>query len=360
MELSELVREIESAHDPAAQARIERSRSTVMRGIAQPRPRRSRRRWVWGGTAAGTVTAGAIAATVIIAGTVSPLAAPPASAAAVAVLNDAAGAAMTSPDPVLAPGQYLRMRETYDLITLWDADLDPSDPVFGFSAAALDQSEGAVFQRSIRDLYVPSDRAGDWIIDDRQVNEVRDVFGDPATLPAFEAMVAEVGDRDADPGGLVALPGGIAKEGESWEPFRDEYATMPRDPEKLLEWFRERLAAYGDDDWIIFQNIGHFLSTDVMPAELRAATLHTVALLSGVEVARTDGSVTTLRMESHLDEGSEFGDLLVSEIDINTESGHIVGGREVYPHRPTDLLPAELPWVSWTVDFEIVDEAPQP
>lgn len=357
MELSELVREIEGAHDPAAQARIERSRSTVMRGIAQPLPRRSRRRWIWGGTAAGTVTAGVIAATVIIAGTVSPLAAPPASAAAVAVLNDAAGAAMTSPDPVLAPGQYLRVRETYDLITLWDADLDSGYP---YGSQPLDESEGAVHQRSIRDLYIPSDRDGDWILDDRQVNEVVDVYGDPRALADHEAMIAEFGGESSpqDPAGLVALPGGAAKEGETWNNFSDDYDEMPRDPEKLLQWYRDALASTSEDDWVVFANIGRSLGTDVMPADLRGASLQALALLTSVDVARTEGTVTTLKMD--LPQESDFGDLYVTELDIDTSTGRIVGGREVYPHRSTDLIPDGVPWVSWTVAYEIVDEAPQP
>lgn len=356
MELSELAREIENAPDPTANARIERSRATVMQGISLPRRRRSRRRWVWGGTAAGTLTAGAIAATVVIAGTVSPLAAPPASAAAV-VLNAAADAVIEESDPVLAPGQYLQMRETYDLITLWDGDLDSPYP---YGSQPLSESEGAVHQRMIRDLYLPSDRADDWILDDRHVNQVVDVYGDPAALAEHEATVAQMPEgSDTDPGGLKALPQGTSPGGESWGTFSLSYDSMPRDPAELLQWYRDQLATTSDQDWVVFGNVGQFLGTDAMPADLRAASLQALSLLDSVEVARSEGSVTTLKMESP-NEVEGLGDILVSELDIDTETGRIVGGRDVYPHRPTDLIPDGVPWVSWTVEVEVVDSAPQP
>lgn len=366
MELSELVREIESSPDPTAPARIERSRAAVLASIATPTTRRLRTRWVWGGTAAaGTVTAGAIIATVVIAGTVSPLAAEPASAAAVAVLNQAASLVVSEAEPVVGPGQYLRVRETYEVVSLWDADTDLSDPIAGFNTSTLTASEGAVLAQGVRDLYVPSDRSDDWILDDRYANEVLDVFGDPAALPAYERLIAAFPERDADPGGIESLPAGLqtwdpdtAEDDQYWDPFRDDYADMPRDPQQLLNWYREHLSS--SDDWYMFQAIGRYLSTDVMPADLRAASLRALGLLSGVDVAGANGAVTTLQMPVPLSDGNEFGDLLISELDIDTSTGRIVGSRETYPHRSTEILPAGLPWVSWKIDVTVVDEAPQP
>ena len=110
MELSQLVREIESAQDPSAPARIERSRAAMLRSITSAPKARARSRWIWGGTTlAGTLTASAVVASVVIAGTVSPLTAEPASAAAIAVLSEAASLVITGVDPVVAPGQYLRI-----------------------------------------------------------------------------------------------------------------------------------------------------------------------------------------------------------------------------------------------------------
>lgn len=368
MELLELVREIESAPDNAAPARIERSRSRLMSAIADSGKRRTRTQWVWGGTAAaGTLTAAAIATTVVIAGAVAPVVSQPASAAAVAVLSEAAQLVITGVDPVVGPGQYMNVRETYELISLWDADTDPSDPVSGFNMAALPTSEGAIHTRGIRDLYVPSDRSADWILDDRFANEVLDVYGDPDALPAYERLVEAYPERDADPGGIESLPAGLqtwmddtTDDDAYWDPFREYYDEMPRDPQQLLGWYRQHLTTSSDDSYV-FQSIGRYLGTDLMPADLRAASLRVLGLLSGVDVARTAGPITTLEMPTRIGDGGEgeFGDLLVSELDIDTTTGRITGVRETYPHRSTDMLPAGIAWAAWEIQVTVVDEAPE-
>ncbi|MFK3676639.1 hypothetical protein ACI2IP_02845 [Microbacterium sp. NPDC090218] len=370
MDVSELVREIESAPDGSAPERIRRSRATLVSAIADQRKSRLRRRWVWGGSAAvGTVSAAAVVATIVVAGAVAPIAPEPASAAAIAVLNEAADVVIDSVDPVLAPGQYLRIRETYDLVSLWDADADPAlsdSDIAGFNTSELPTSEGAMHTRGIRDLYVPGDRSDDWILDDRFVNEVVDVFGDPAALPAYERMVKAYPERDADPGGIERLPGGlqtwdpdIPGDDAYYDPFREFYDEMPRDPARLLGWYKEHLST-SDEDSYLFSAIGRYLSTDLMPADLRGASLRVLGLLGGVEVERTEGEVTTLALRTDLGEGSGFGDQVLSEIDIDTSTGRIVGIRESYPHRSTTLLPAGLPWASWVIEVSVVDEAPQP
>lgn len=367
MELFELVREMDNAPDASAPARIARSRERLVSAIADTRKRRTRSRWVWGGTAAaGGLSVATIATTVIIAGTVAPVVAQPASAAAVAVLSEAAELVLTGVDPVVGPGQYLKIRETYELVSLWDADAGSSDPVAGFNMAALPSSEGAIHARGIRDLYVPSDRSGDWILDDRFTNEVLDVWGDPDALDAYERLIAFMPERDADPGGIEALPDGMQKgmsdttdDDRYYDPLRDFYDEMPRDPHQLLTWYREHLET-SSEDWYIFQAIGRYVSADVMPADLRAASLRVLGLLGGVDVAGTNGSVATLALPADLGEDGEFGDLLVSELDIDTTTGRIVGRRESYPHRSTELMPAGVPWASTTIEVTVVDEAPEP
>lgn len=368
MELFELVRDIDNGPDASAPARIARSRESLVGAIADTGKRRKRTRWVWGGTAAaGGLSVATIATTVIIAGTVAPVVAQPASAAAVAVLSEAAEIVLTGVDPEVGPGQYLKVRETYELVSLWDADASSSEPVAGFNMAALPSSEGAIHARGIRDLYVPSDRSGDWVLDDRFTNEVLDVWGDPDALDAYERLVAFMPERDGDPGGIVALPGGMqtgmpdtTEDDRYYDPLRDFYDEMPRDPQQLLAWYREQLAETSSEDWYMFQAIGRYVSADVMPADLRAASLRVLGLLGGVDVAGTNGSVTTLALPADLGEDGEFGDLLVSELDIDTSTGRIVARRETYPHRSTDLMPAGVPWASTTIEVTVVDEAPEP
>jgi RNA polymerase sigma-70 factor (ECF subfamily) len=345
--------------------------------------RRVRARWVWGGTAAvGGLSAATVVASVIIAGVAAPVVVQPASAAAVEVLNDAAEVVIEGADPVVGPGQYLRVRETYELVSLWDADT-------GFNTATLPTSEGAVQVRGVRDLYVPSDRTEDWILDDRATNEVLEVWGDPRTRAAYDQMAEMTSappGTDADPAGIRVLPQGAdgtaahgstpqvtpspgAVDSEVSAPQADEvgyydrlrpfYDEMPRDPQKLLSWYRENLHT-SSDDWYLFQSIGQGLRTNLMPRDLRAASLRVLGLLSDVDVAATNGTITTLALPAELGIGGDFGDLLVSELDIDITTGQIVGIRETYPHRSTSLMPAGVPAMSRQVEITVVDEAPAP
>lgn len=368
MDVLELVREIESAPDDTAAARIAASRRMLVAEMAERPKSRVRRGWIWGG-ALGTASAAAVVTTLVIVGTVAPVVSESASAAAVAVLNDAADLVVDGTDPVVGPGQYLKVRETYQLVSLWDADADPAtsdEYVAGFNTSTFENSEGAIRAQGVRDLYVPSDRSGDWILDDRVVNEVLDVYGDQGALPAYQRMVAQYPERDADPGGIEALPGGL----QLWDPdmtdddrfydwFHDQYAEMPRDPAQLLTWYRQHLST-SDDDSYLFSVIGRFVSSDLMPADLRAASLRALAMLSGVDVAGTNGTVTTLELRTALGEGSDLGDQLVQQADIDTSTGRITGYRESYPDRSTSVLPADVPWATWSIEVSVVDEAPQP
>ncbi len=368
MDVLELVREIESTPDDASAARIAASRRTLVAAMGGRPKSRMRRTWVWGG-ALGTVSAAAVVTTIVIANTVAPVVPESASAAAVAVLKDAAGNVMEGYDPVVAPGQYLRIRETYELISLWDADADPATSdefVAGFNTSSFDNSEGAIRAQGIRDLYVPSDRAGDWILDDRFANEVLDVYGDPVALSAYQRMVERYPERDADPGGMEALPGGLQSgdpettdDDEFYAWFHEQYDEMPRDPAQLLSWYRQHLSTSGEDSYI-FSTIGRVLSSDLMPADLRAASLQVLSLLGGVDVAETRGDVTTLELRTVIGPGSDLGDELVQQTDIDTTTGRIIGYRELYPHRSTSVLPAGIPWATWTIEVTVVDEAPEP
>lgn len=383
MGLFEMVREIENVQDPATPARIERSRAQLLTKASTEPKRRVRRRWIWGGTAAvGGLSTATVVASVIIAGLAVPVVVQPASAAAVEVLNNAAQVVIDGADPVVGPGQYLRVRETYELVSLWDADT-------GFNTATLPTSEGAVQARGVRDLYVPSDRTEDWILDDRATNEILEVWGDPRTQAAYDQM-AEMSaippGTDADPAGIRVLPQGAdgsaayentpqvtpppgAVDSEHselpvgevgyYDRLRPFYEEMPRDPQQLLSWYRKNLGT-SSDDWHVFQSIGQGLRTNLMPRDLRAASLQVLGLLSNVDVAATNGTITTLSLSAKPGTGGQLGDLLVSELDIDTSTGQIVGIREIHPHRSTSLVPAGVPWVSWRIDVTVVDRAPAP
>ena len=82
---------------------------------------------------------------------------------------------------------------------------------------------------------------------------------------------------------------------------------MPRDPQQLLDWYRAQLQT--SDDWDLFQSIGQGLQTNLMPRDLRAASLRALSLLSNVDVTATGGAITTLALSASLGLGGEFGNL---------------------------------------------------
>lgn len=354
MDPFQLMREVDAKPDPTSPARIARSRARVLNGLSAAPKRRRRARWVWGGTAAlGGLSTAAIAATVIIVGVASPVVVQPASAAAVEVLAETADLIITGVDPVVGQGQYLKIRETSKRVALWDADA-------GFNTATLPNSQGAVYEQGVRELYVPSDRTQDWIIDDRARNEALEVWGDPRTRAAYaelSKMSALSPGTDADPAGIVAARNGV-RGGAYYDRFRPFYDAMPRDPHQLLAWYRQNLNT--TDDWDVFQNIGQGLRANLMPDDLRAASLRVLGLLNNVEVTATNGQITTLAMQSSLGWGGQFGNLLLSELDIDTSTGQITGIRESYPNRSTNLVPAGTPWASWQIEITVVNEAPAP
>ncbi len=146
--------------------------------------------------------------------------------------------------------------------------------------------------------------------------------------------------------------------GAYYDRFRPFYDAMPRDPHQLLAWYRQNLNT--TDDWDVFQNIGQGLRANLMPDDLRAASLRVLGLLNNVEVTATNGQITTLAMQSSLGWGGQFGNLLLSELDIDTSTGQITGIRESYPNRSTNLVPAGTPWASWQIEITVVNEAPAP
>lgn len=88
------------------------------------------------------------------------------------------------------------------------------------------------------------------------------------------------------------------------------------------------------------ESIGQGLRTNLKPWDLRAESLQVLGLLSDVDEAATNRSITTLALLAQLGDGGKFGELPVSELDIDTSTGQIAGVRLTYPQRSTSLMPA--------------------
>lgn len=194
-----------------------------------------------------------------------------ASAEAAEVLHNAAAATIQASDPVLQPGQYLKI-ETRELTG---------------SSIVSDGVQLSWQETTGGQLYIPADVTGEWI------------WNREARLPtdsAPEAVQEAARLRPTlDPDYQAAMVGVFRAEGGAFSgpeytilgaPLTDT-SELPRDPRKLLDLIYERTKDRKDPDIKAFEAIMEALRTGVIPADLRAAFYQAAALIPGVDV--TDG-----------------------------------------------------------------------
>lgn len=356
MDILERVRDITLDDTPVSETQIDAARQAVLREIAKEgrSPARGHRRWI-----GATAIVGGAAAAVIAINVLSPAHVDPAAAA---VLEDAAKVTINAIDTTLAPGQYLRIQTDSD--TLWTWDVEMGDEAWErFNNSNRADAEAGLVVRDTRVLYVPADRSADWIWDWSANDEPVETYGQRTAeaVTDWETQAAESGstywpDIQVLPGGEVPAAEGDPKQ-YPLDSYRDFYADMPRDPQALLDWFR---AHSGDpdvtDQWVV-SAIADTLSANLMPADLRAATLRALALVPGIRVADVHGVHTTLEHTSC--------DWLWSRttlITIDTTLGMItaVSQNETHTIAGGDSIPADVPGSRTTVTTTLVDDAPHP
>lgn len=350
MDVLEHVREINTDDAPVNENQINGARQALLRQIAREEraPSRSRRRW-----AGASLLVGGVAVTAIA---VSVLAPPRIDPAAAAVLEEAADVTINAIDTRLAPGQYLRIQTEDATLWKWDADMGEREMRFNNGDRA--DAEAGLVVSDTRVLYVPADRSEDWIWDWRAEQQIVDTFGDSDSEAISDWTTAnETSDSGYWPD-LQRLPGGetLAAEGDDHEylldSYRRSYDEMPRDPQQLLEWFRNS----GDDQWVV-NAIAGVLSANLMPADLRAATLRALALVPGIQVESVSGIFTTLVYRS-----GDWSASRTTTIVIDTEAGMITSVAETFIDnwRDSGPVPATVPDTKTTVTTTVVDSAPQP
>lgn len=353
MDVLELVREINTNDVPVSEEQINIARQALLLRIVRDERAvsRSRRRWTGASVAIGGVAIAVIAVSVLAPTRVDP--------AAAAVLEGAADVTINAVDTQLAPGQYLRIQT--DDATLWKWDADIGDPESRFNNAYRGDAEAGLLVSETRVLYVPADRSGDWIWD---------WSGDERVIETFGTRSAEAVDdwteviTSSDSGywpDIQRLPGGetLAADGDNHEYLLDSnrrsYDEMPRDPQQLLDWFRARS---GDpavaDEWVVGA-ITDVLSANLMPADLRAATLRALALVPGIQVQSTEGASTTLVYRSH-----DWGWSRTTTIVVDTAEGMITSVAQTFSGADHGVLPETVPDSTTTVTTTVVDRAPQP
>ncbi|MBT2530725.1 CU044_5270 family protein [Arthrobacter sp. ISL-48] len=298
-------------------------------------PMRIRRRIVMGSAAAAFLVGVIVAADVIMPDR------PGATAEAAEFLNDAAAATIRTSDPVVGPGQYLKIETT---------------AVYGASTDAADGSHASWLEKTGSQVYIPADRDGEWFW-----NREDSV---PFQFSSEAAKAAEAEIRKARPEGRSPYEDQRALKGAFYgnEPTviigtpLSEAGSLPRDPRALLDLIFERTKGAGKSpEMEAFVTIADGLRTGVVPADLRAALYKAAALITGVIVADKQATVdgrTGIAIGMDIPGGGSRQDII-----IDPTSGLVIGERDIlvkdYPGEPAGTV------MSWTsVRTSVVDSAP--
>ncbi|MBT2598110.1 CU044_5270 family protein [Arthrobacter sp. ISL-72] len=254
-----------------------------------------------------------------------------ATADAAEVLNTAAETAITSADPVVNPGQYLRVKST----NVWSTETWTED---GSKYQWLDTEK--------MDMYIPTDRTAEWVWL-RSGRVPTTFFDDKARNYVLEQGIqAHSETLRAPKGEFYGQPGGI---------LTTDMSVFPRDPYRLLNHIYIRTLGAGqsvDGEALVF--IADLLRTGLVPADLRAALYKAAAMIPGVTI--TEGQAN-LDGRTGVAIGRTEGTLSRQEIIIDPKTGQLIGERQVLT---TDYgaMKAGTP-IAWTaVETSVSDTAP--
>ena len=305
-------------------------------GSAAPAAPHLRRRLVLASAAAALLVGGIVVADVVRPG------GPGATAEAAEVLNEAADAAIRYSDPVVGPGQYLRI-ETAELT--WSGMQAPDGRDMSWQATVRDQ------------LYVPADKAGEWVWNRGERVPVESSTAEEKA--AAEEMAGLLQGSPHPTVGIVRAPGGAFYGGPApmaviGTPI-GEADTLPRDPRELLDLIYERTKGKGKSAELeAFVTIADGLRTGAVPADLRAAMYRAAALIPGVTV---NDRQATVDGRTGVAIGLPFEDTSRHDIIIDPATGLVIGEQHVLLK---DFPDARAGTVSeWTsVKTSVVDSAP--
>ncbi len=358
MDELQLLRQMRSEVGSAPQATLARGRNKLLKNIGvesgpsvksqAPRSRSIPRRVALGSAAAALLVGAFVAADVIVPGSHGG-----ATAEAAEVLNNAAVATIQTSDPVVGPGQYLKV-ETTSLT--WG----------GMQAA--DGSDLSWQETTGGQVYVPADRGGEWVWnrEDRVPIESSSEAAKAAAAEQAKARAAKARTPEAlaagvrtQSVGILRAPGG-AFYGNKPEVLKgtplNEASSLPRDPRDLLDLIYERTEGAGKSpEHEAFVTIADGLRTGVVPADLRAALFKAAALIPGVTVGDKQATVdgrTGVAVGIPSPDGVARTDII-----IDPTSGLVLGEQDVclkdYPGFPAGTVS------SWTsVHTSVVSSAP--
>jgi hypothetical protein len=250
------------------------------------------------------------------------------SASAVSVLRAAATNTIRTADPTIGPGQFLEVK-TLGHTTVVSGDDRWMRPM-------------------TQEVFIPQNASAEWILVSTEGKP--DWFANPESrVAALDSWAAK------DPSSLTtelrAKDGAFF--GSPWQQF--DVATLPRDPQALLDWF-ERYnngggASRDEENW---ENMVQLLRSGI-PADLRAALYQALALIPGVTVgdraATLDGRTGIAIGRTETLRGDR------QEIIVDPDTGQLIGYRDVVT-LPVFGYPVGDVISSTSVTTTVVDSAP--
>ncbi|MBT2550536.1 CU044_5270 family protein [Arthrobacter sp. ISL-65] len=350
----QLLREMRSDIGSAPPATLARGRNNLMSKIgstsrpeattrthapAKVSPIRIRRRVLMASAAAALLVGGIVAADVVLPGQSG------ATAEAAEVLNNAAAATIQTSDPVVGPGQYLKIETT---------------AVYSAGSVAADGTQTSWLDKTGGQVYVPADRKREWVWN-REERVPLESSSKAAKAAAAEIRKADQGRPKGQPSivGILRAPGGAFYGNKPTAIIGTpltEAGSLPRDPRALLNIIQERTKGAGPSpEMEALITIADALRTGVIPADLRAALYKAAALIPGVTVvdkqATLNGKTGTAIGIQSPDGGAR------QEIIIDPVTGLMIGERDVSLKATADF-PAGTA-TSWTsVQTSVVNSAP--
>lgn len=348
----QLLREMRSDIGSAPPATLARGRNNLMAKVgstsrpetttsthapATVSPIRFRRRVLLASAAAALLVGGIVAADVVLPGQSG------ATAEAAEVLNNAAAATIQTSDPLVGPGQYLKIETT---------------AVYGASSVAADGTQAAWLDKTGGQVYVPADRSGTWIWN--REDRVPTTFFSEASKAAVAKMQESLA-KDPGPSlvGIQRAPRGAFYGSEQTVingiPLA-KVSSLPKDPRALLNFIRERTKGAGpSSEMEALITIADTLRTGVIPADVRAALYKAAALIPGVTVVDKQA---TLNGKTGVAIGIQSPDGGArQEIIIDPDTGLMIGERDVSLKATADF-PAGTA-TAWTaVQTSVVNSAP--
>lgn len=329
-----LLRKVRDEVAPPTNETLERGRTALFEHIVAPTARGPRRHRI---RIAGLSTLGAGAVvTALVLTNVLGFAGwrGGADGAAADALHAAALATINTTDPVVPPGQYLLVHTTaVNMGTIGSED--------GSTASLLFIGND--------DLYIPSDRADDWIWA-RQPTAPYKTFG-----PKSEAAAKTYDDGRSGSIELLQAKAGAFYGGQPSGSFGD-LSALPRDPTQLLNYiYRVTLGAGPSPDGEALVFIADRLRLGIVQADLRAAFYEAAARIPGVQITERQA---TLDGRTGIAFGRDEGGIFRQEIIIDPATGQFIGERRILLVAQGEVPPGTTSGWS-TVTTSVVDSAPQ-